>query len=60
MGNLKYAAFVIFNDGMFMAVWVVTVLLLPNNWLSVSVASVVAIIFPILKFWKRLLDPYAD
>ena len=50
----------VFGEAVFMGIWVVALLLVTNNWLAVCVTAAVATAFPILKFWHKLIDPFAD
>ena len=49
-----------FGEAMFMVVWVVAILLVTNYWMAVCVIAAVAVAFPILKFWNKLIDPLAE
>ena len=56
---LKYAATMVFDCAVFMAVWVVALLNISNSWMSVGATLTVGLLRAPLKYWQTLIDPYA-
>ena len=55
---MKYAATVVFDCAMFMSVWVVALVNIDNNWISVLSTVTVGMLRAPLKYWQSLIDPY--
>ena len=57
--HIKYTATLVFECALFMALWVLVLLTINNNWISVGITISVALLRAPLKYWQSTFDPYA-
>lgn len=58
--TLHYIATLVFELASFLWKWALTLLVISNNWISVSVAIAGGIVYPVVVFWQKNLLPKRD
>ena len=55
--TLNYMANLVFELASFLWKWALALLVISNNWLSVGVAIAGGVIYPLVTFWQKAIDP---
>ena len=55
--TLHYIAALIFDLASFLWKWALALLVISNNWVSVGVAIAGGVVYPVVVFWKKSLNP---
>lgn len=55
--TLRYIAALIFDLASFLWKWALALLVISNNWVSVGVAIAGGVVYPVVVFWKKSLNP---
>ena len=55
--TLNYMANLVFDLATFLWGWALALLVISNNWLFVGVAIAGGVVYPLVKFWKKAIDP---
>lgn len=55
--TLQYIAALIFDLASFLWKWALALLVISNNWVSVGVAIAGGVVYPVVVFWKKSLNP---
>ena len=57
--QIKYTATLVFECALLMALWVLAILTIKKNWISVGIIISAALLRAPLKYWQSIIDPYA-
>ncbi len=55
--TLQYVASLLFELASFLWKWALTLLVISNNWISVSVAIAGGVVYPVVVFWQKSILP---
>ena len=55
--TLRYMASLVFDLAAFLWKWALALVVISNNWLSVGVAIAGGVVYPLVVFWQKAIDP---